>query len=69
MKKFLKVLFQTLLVFLAPIAMMGWQMADGVKWWVAALAGLGVLLVIAYVMMFFTVIAAKIKVIREAGKK
>lgn len=61
MKKFLKALFGAIFIFLAPVAMMAWQMVDGVKWWVAGLAGLGVLLVIAYVMMFFTIIAAQIK--------
>ena len=68
MKKFLKALFGAIFIFLAPVAMMAWQMVDGVKWWVAGLAGLGVLMLVAFACVFISSVAATIKGIREEKK-
>lgn len=68
MKKFLKALFGAIFIFLAPVAMMAWQMADGVKWWVAGLSGLGVLVLVAFACVFISSVTATIKGIREEKK-
>ena len=68
MKKFLKDLFGALHIILAPVAMAGWQMVEGVKWWVAGLAGLGVMMLVAFACVFISSVAATIKGIREEKK-